>query len=171
MPPRDPVNATPPLSEPPGTEAHAEAHVERLTALVNERLGALPLPAEPAVLYDPVRYVLAGGGKRLRPVLLLLAAEVFDVPAERALPAALAVEVFHNFTLVHDDIMDHAEERRGRPAAHVVWNQSAAILAGDFLMGLAYDLLARTGTDRLAEIIRHVARRPCHRTLGLDSLL
>ena len=132
----------------------AAAHVERLTALVEERLAALEFPAEPAVLYEPVRYVLDGGGKRLRPVLLLLSAEAFGVPAERAMPMALAAEVFHNFTLVHDDIMDHADERRGRPSVHVVWDESTAILAGDFLMGLAYDLLARTETDRLAEAVR-----------------
>lgn len=138
----------------PDSRVDAAAHVERLTALVEEHLGGLDLPAEPAILYEPVRYVLAGGGKRLRPVLLLLSAEVFGVPAERALPAALAAEVFHNFTLVHDDIMDHADERRGRASVHVLWDESTAILAGDFLMGLAYDLLARTETNRLAEIVR-----------------
>lgn len=132
----------------------AAAHVERLTTLVEERLAALELPAEPAVLYEPVRYVLGGGGKRLRPVLLLLSAEAFGVSAERAMPAALAAEVFHNFTLVHDDIMDHADERRGRASVHVIWGESTAILAGDFLLGLAYDLLARTETDRLAEAVR-----------------
>ena len=132
----------------------AEAHVGRLTDAVNRALDGIPFPAEPASLYEPVRYVLDGGGKRLRPALVLLAAEVFGVPTARALPAALAVEVFHNFTLVHDDIMDHADERRGRPSVHVVWDESTAILAGDLLMGTAYDLLAQTETDRLGEIVR-----------------
>ncbi|MEP0545846.1 MAG: polyprenyl synthetase family protein [Rhodothermales bacterium] len=132
----------------------ASEHIGRLTDTVNRGLAALALPAEPARLYEPVRYVLDGGGKRLRPALLLLAAEVFDVPTERALPAALAVEVFHNFTLVHDDIMDHAEERRGRPSVHILWDESTAILAGDLMMGMAYDLLAQTETDRLADLIR-----------------
>ncbi len=132
----------------------AAEHVGRLTEAVNRGLAALPLPAEPAALYEPVRYVLDGGGKRLRPALLLLAAEVFDVPTERALPAALAVEVFHNFTLVHDDIMDHAEERRGRPSVHVLWGESTAILAGDLMMGMAYDLLTQTPTDRLPDLVR-----------------
>lgn len=144
--PTEPVAASPAVDP--------AAHVARLTALVEGGLAALELPAEPAVLYEPVRYVLDGGGKRLRPVLLLLSAEAFGVPTERALPAALAAEVFHNFTLVHDDIMDHADERRGRPSVHVVWDESTAILTGDFLMGLAYDLLARTETDRLAEAVR-----------------
>ncbi len=132
----------------------AEAHVARLTEAAERGLAGIPFPAEPEALYEPVRYVLAGGGKRLRPALALLAAEVFDVPTERMLPAALAVEVFHNFTLVHDDIMDHADERRGRPSVHVVWDQSTAILAGDLLMGTAYDLLAQTETDRLGETVR-----------------
>ncbi len=139
-------------------ETDAEAHLRRLTVTVDEALAGLPLPEEPAALYGPVRYVLAGGGKRLRPALVLLAAETFGAPTERALPAALAVEVFHNFTLVHDDIMDHAPARRGRPSVHVVWDESTAILAGDLLMGLAYDLLAQTETDRLGAIVRRFHR-------------
>ncbi|MEM1043082.1 MAG: polyprenyl synthetase family protein [Bacteroidota bacterium] len=136
----------------------AEAHLRRLTETVNQALATLPLPQEPAVLYEPVRYVLGGGGKRLRPALVLLAAETFGAPTERALPAALAVEVFHNFTLVHDDIMDHADERRGRPSVHVVWDESTAILAGDLLMGMSYDLLAQTETGRLGAIVRRFHR-------------
>ena len=142
----------------------AAEHVGRLTERVDRALADLDLPTEPASLYEPIRYVLDGGGKRLRPALLLLAAEVFDVPTEDALPAALAVEVFHNFTLVHDDIMDHAAERRGRPTVHLVWDESTAILAGDLLMGMAYDLLAQTPTDRLAEMVRvfhRMVRRLC----------
>jgi geranylgeranyl diphosphate synthase type II len=144
------VSSSPTISLP----TDAAEHVRRLTEQVDRALADLDLPAEPASLYEPIRYVLDGGGKRLRPALLLLAAEVFDVPTEDALPAALAVEVFHNFTLVHDDIMDHAAERRGRPTVHLVWDESTAILAGDLLMGMAYDLLAQTPTDRLAEMMR-----------------
>ncbi len=147
---------SPPVATDPS--AAAAAHVGRLTDRVDRALAALPLPEEPASLYEPVRYVLDGNGKRLRPALLLLAAEVFDVPAERALPAALAVEVFHNFTLVHDDIMDHAAERRGRPTVHLVWDESTAILVGDLMMGMAYDLLAQTPTDRLADMMRVFGR-------------
>jgi geranylgeranyl diphosphate synthase type II len=115
-------------------------------ARVEEGLRGLDLPERPAELYAPVRYVFEGGGKRIRPVMLLLCAEAYGGAGalDRALPAALAVEVFHNFTLVHDDIMDHADERRGRPTVHRQWDESTAILAGDFLFGLAYDLLART---------------------------
>ena len=133
----------------------AAQHVSRLRAGVDEALPGLVEEREPAELYEPVRYVLAGQGKRFRPVLLLLAAEALGAEAEKALPAALAVEVFHNFTLVHDDIMDHAAERRGRPTVQVRWDESTAILCGDLLMALSYDLLARLekGTPQLGAIL------------------
>ncbi|HET6566709.1 MAG TPA: polyprenyl synthetase family protein [Rhodothermales bacterium] len=134
-------------------ETSPAEHVNGLGALVNSALADLARSRQPAELYDPVRYVLEGGGKRFRPILLLLAAECFGVKHEQSLPAALAVEVFHNFTLVHDDIMDHAIERRARPTVHVKWDESTAILAGDFLMALSYDLLARLRTDRLPELL------------------
>ncbi len=133
-------------------------HVSRLRSLLDEALAGLVPAQEPAALYEPVRYVLDGGGKRLRPVLLLLAAETFGVDVERALPAALAVEVFHNFTLVHDDIMDHAEARRGRPAVHVRWSEETALLCGDYLLALSYDLLARLETDHLPALLRAYGR-------------
>ena len=124
--------------------------LEDIAETVNDALGALDLPARPAGLYEPVRYVLSGGGKRVRPALVLLAAEAWGGAAarDRALPAALAVETFHNFTLVHDDIMDHAATRRGRPTVHERWDEPTAVLAGDLLMGLSYELLGRTqGAD------------------------
>ena len=119
--------------------------VEEVLSAWSEGRSALSveIPAAPEAMYDPVRYVLASGGKRLRPVLLLLAARIFGGDEEDALPAALAVEIFHNFTLVHDDIMDSANERRGRPSVHARWDESTAILCGDYLLGMSYDLLAR----------------------------
>jgi geranylgeranyl diphosphate synthase, type II len=129
-------------------------HLEGLRQRVEDGLRGLEVPPEPAALYDPVRYALAGEGKRLRPALVLLAAEACGGDPEDALPAALSTEVFHTFTLVHDDIMDAASERRGRPAVHVAYGDATAILAGDYLMGLAYDLLARTPTDDLAGLVR-----------------
>lgn len=128
-------------------------HVDALRTLVDDALPELVASARPDVLYEPVRYVLRGGGKRLRPVLLLLSAEAFGVSTDRALPAALAVEVFHNFTLVHDDIMDHADERRGRPTVHVRWDQETAILTGDILMALSYDLLTQTEAPTLRKML------------------
>lgn len=118
-------------------------HVAALQARIDEALPGLVDGRTPAVLYDAVEHVLRAGGKRVRPVLLLLVSEAYGTSVERALPAALAVEVFHNFTLVHDDLMDEDEERRGGPTVHVKWNDGTAILAGDMLMGLSYDLLGR----------------------------
>ena len=137
-----------------GIDISSADHVARLRRIVNRTLPTLVEAAAPAALYDPVRYVLEGEGKRLRPVLLLLAAEAFGTSAEEALPAALATEVFHNFTLVHDDIMDHADTRRGRPTVHRQWDESTAILCGDYLLALSYDLLARLPAERIGPVLR-----------------
>lgn len=131
----------------------ARALVGQLRESVEASLETLVPEKEPASLYDPARYVLSGGGKRLRPVLLLLTAEAFGVPAARAMPAALAVEVFHNFTLVHDDIMDNADTRRGKPTVHITWDESTAILSGDYMMGLSYALLSKTTGANLADLL------------------
>ena len=130
--------------------------LSEIAAEVSGALAALDLPAEPPRLYDPVRYVLEGGGKRVRPALVLLAAQAFggDAARQRAMPAALGVEVFHNFTLVHDDIMDHASTRRGRATVHERWDTATAILAGDLMMGLACDLVARTEGTPLGPLLR-----------------
>ena len=93
---------------------------------------------EPAELYAPIRYILELGGKRMRPVLALLGADLYGADTRQALPAAAAVEIFHNFSLVHDDIMDAAPLRRGRPSVHKKWNDNAAILSGDAMLILAY---------------------------------
>lgn len=93
---------------------------------------------EPKNLYDPIQYILSLGGKRIRPVLTLMAVEVFDVACEKALPAAAAVEVFHNFSLVHDDIMDDAPLRRGHQTVHEKWDLNTGILSGDAMLILAY---------------------------------
>lgn len=137
-----------------------------IAAEVDAALAALEMPREPADLYDPTRYVLAGGGKRIRPALVLLAADALggDDARARALSPALGVEVFHNFTLVHDDIMDHAATRRGRPTVHERWDMPTAILTGDLLMGLANDLVVRTeGADpiRLQRAFYDAVARLC----------
>ena len=93
---------------------------------------------EPRNLYEPIHYILDLGGKRMRPVLTLMSAEVFDANYKKALPAALAVEVFHNFSLVHDDIMDDAPLRRGHETVHEKWNLNTGILSGDAMLILAY---------------------------------
>jgi geranylgeranyl diphosphate synthase type II len=96
------------------------------------------LNKEPKNLYDPIAYILGLGGKRMRPVLTLLAADIFDVDYKLALPAAMAVEVFHNFSLVHDDIMDDAPLRRGNKTVHEKWDTNTGILSGDAMLILAY---------------------------------
>jgi len=93
---------------------------------------------EPESLYGPVRYMLSLGGKRMRPVLTLMACEIFGGKADDALPAAIAVEVFHNFSLIHDDIMDAAPLRRGKPTVHTKWDLNTGILSGDAMLILAY---------------------------------
>ena len=93
---------------------------------------------EPRNLYNPINYILADGGKRMRPTLTLMAAEIFDADYKKALPAALAVEVFHNFSLVHDDIMDDAPLRRGKETVHEKWDINTGILSGDAMLILAY---------------------------------
>jgi len=108
--------------------------------------------AEPARLYQPVVYALEGGGKRLRPLMVMLGYRLFGERCEEALPAALAIEVFHNFTLLHDDIMDKAELRRNRPTVHLRFSENGAILSGDVMAFLAYRLLLETRHERLPEI-------------------
>jgi geranylgeranyl diphosphate synthase type II len=109
---------------------------------------------EPQSLYSPIRYAMAGNGKRVRPVLLLLACDALKGPVEEALPAAAAVELMHNFTLVHDDIMDHDATRRGRPTLHCKWDNETALLAGDGLLALAYRSLLRTRTPNLLRVAK-----------------
>ena len=127
--------------------------VDALRAEVDASLRALALPTHPQALYAPIRYVLERGGKRLRPVLVLLAGEIYGAARSAAMPVALAVEVFHNFTLVHDDIMDHSATRRGQPTVHVKWDESTAILSGDYMMALSYRLLAQGPEDVLSEML------------------
>ena len=121
---------------------------------IEKAIAALDWKREPYGLYEPIEYTLASGGKRLRPRLVLLAAEMFGGKEEKVLPAALAIEVFHNFTLLHDDVMDKADIRRGRPTVHVRWNDNTAILSGDQMVIEAYTLLSRVPADRLSETLR-----------------
>ncbi len=121
---------------------------------VNAEIGKLDWSREPQGLYEPIGYTLAAGGKRVRPQLALLATKLFGGNEEDVLPAALALEVFHNFTLLHDDVMDKAQVRRGRPTVHVRWNANTAILSGDQMMIEAYKLLSRVPEKKLAKTLR-----------------
>lgn len=106
--------------------------------LISRHFESIKYQKEPNNLYEPIRYILSLGGKRLRPVLTLMATEVFDEDCQKALAAATAVEVFHNFSLIHDDIMDDAPLRRGNETVHEKWNINTGILSGDAMLILAY---------------------------------
>ena len=114
------------------------------------RVGA---EEHPGALFDPVRYTLSMGGKRIRPVLALLAAELFGKDPDVAIAPAVAVEIFHNFSLVHDDLMDRADMRRGHPTVHKKWNANAAILSGDAMVIEAYKYIARVPHAYLPAIL------------------
>jgi geranylgeranyl diphosphate synthase type II len=118
--------------------------LEELSELLEKALTNLNFPEEPQNLYKPIEYILSSGGKRIRPVLTLSACNMFKESVDQAIFPALAVEVFHNFTLVHDDIMDNADIRRGKETIHKKWNNNVGILAGDAMSILAYKLLAKT---------------------------
>jgi geranylgeranyl diphosphate synthase type II len=121
--------------------------------LIERELSGIDFPDTPENLYDPLKYFLKLGGKRLRPVLTLLASEMYGNPRETSIHAALAVEVFHNFTLIHDDIMDQAPLRRNKETIQVKWNSNIAILSGDVLFVKAYQLLVQQEERHLKELI------------------
>ncbi|MBQ1226657.1 MAG: polyprenyl synthetase family protein, partial [Alistipes sp.] len=121
--------------------------------LFESALAQMQTPEEPELLYAPIIYSMSGGGKRLRPVLLLLTAEAFGGNVEEAMPAALAVEIFHNFTLLHDDIMDNADVRRGKPSVFAKWGGNVALLSGDAMLITAYKHLAHVAPDVLPRVM------------------
>ena len=124
-----------------------------LLEMVNGAIAALPYDRRPERLYRPVGYVLSLGGKRLRPVLLLLAYNLYRDSVEEALPVALGIETYHNYTLLHDDLMDRAEVRRGKPCVHKVWDENTAILSGDFMLVQAYERVAQCPAGKLAQVM------------------
>lgn len=109
--------------------------------------------SNPKELYDPIRYILSLGGKRLRPVLVCLGCDFFDGLVDQAIPAAMAIEIFHNFTLVHDDLMDNAPLRRNQQTVHEKWNSNIAILSGDAMMIQSYQELCRVKSSALPQLI------------------
>ena len=121
---------------------------------INQEILNLDWKREPYGLYEPIEYTLAAGGKRVRPQLTMIASQMFGGKDENVLPAALALEVFHNFTLLHDDVMDKAEVRRGRPTVHVKWNENTAILSGDQMIIEAYKLLSGVPADKLPKVLQ-----------------
>ena len=121
---------------------------------IQNAIAQLDWKREPYGLYEPIEYILNLGGKRLRPMLAVLASQIFNGNKEDVIPAALALEVFHNFTLLHDDVMDKADMRRGHPTVHTKWNENTAILSGDQMMIEAYKQLALLPDDKLPQVLR-----------------
>jgi geranylgeranyl diphosphate synthase type II len=121
---------------------------------IDEILSASVQKQNPATLYNPLKYLLSTGGKRIRPMLVLISCEAAGGKMEDALYASVAMELLHNFTLVHDDIMDNADTRRGRETIHKKWNENVAILSGDHLIGMAYMELLKTKSGKLDEIVK-----------------
>ena len=121
---------------------------------INNEISKLDWKREPYGLYEPIEYTLAAGGKRVRPQLAMIASQLFGGKDEEVLPAALALEVFHNFTLLHDDVMDKADVRRGRPTVHIKWNENTAILSGDQMLIEAYKLLSGVPADKLPKVLQ-----------------
>lgn len=120
---------------------------------IEQQLKNINWNVAPEELYQPIGYALESGGKRIRPMLTLMACELFGGTRGEALPAALAIEVFHNFTLLHDDVMDNADVRRGRPTVHRKWDTNTAILSGDAMMIKAYEFLQRLPESKLAAVL------------------
>ncbi len=125
----------------------------KLLKLVNQKIAQTSFGSNPKELYEPIEYMMSLGGKRLRPVLTLMACDLFGEEVSKALDAALAVEVFHNFTLVHDDIMDNAPLRRGKETIYKKWNMPVAILSGDLMMIKSTDLLAASPVSEIRPLL------------------
>ncbi|MBQ7868892.1 MAG: polyprenyl synthetase family protein [Prevotella sp.] len=120
---------------------------------VNGFIASLPYDRQPSSLYDPIRYVLSLGGKRIRPVLMMLSYGLWRDDAERILMPACAIETYHNYTLLHDDLMDNADVRRGQPTVHRRWDANTAILSGDSMLVVAYQRMAQCDAGKLSEVL------------------
>ena len=121
--------------------------------MVNGFLASLSYDRQPASLYDPVKYVLSLGGKRIRPVLMLLGYNMWHEHPEEILMPAIGLETYHNYTLLHDDLMDNADMRRGHETVHRRWNANKAILSGDSMLVLAYQRVAQVSADKLRDVL------------------
>lgn len=124
--------------------------IDSYTSIIEAKLSEIKFPPQPERLYAPIRYALEGGGKRLRPVLTLAVCEAFGETIAAAENQAVGVEMFHNFTLLHDDVMDNADVRRGRPTVHKRWDERTAILSGDAMLTLAGMMVGRCEPSILA---------------------
>lgn len=121
--------------------------------LINQAIAESTYPTSPKELYEPITYFMNLGGKRIRPILLLMACDLFSDDLHKAIHPALGIELFHNFTLMHDDIMDHAPIRRGKPTVHQKWSNTTAILSGDVMLIEAYKLMVQVDPSILPDVL------------------
>lgn len=127
--------------------------VSQLSGMVNRHIGELQIERVPKALYEPALYVLSMGGKRLRPVLMLMAYNLYRDQVDDIWGPATGIELYHNHTLVHDDLMDHADRRRGKATVHKVWSENAAILSGDAMLILAYRFMSQCPDEYRKEVL------------------
>lgn len=124
-----------------------------ILTLINNHIGELPYERKPYALYEPIKYVLSIGGKRIRPTLMLLAYNMYKDNPQDILSPACGLETYHNYTLLHDDLMDNASVRRGQPTVHEKWDANTAILSGDTMLVMAYEHFLKCGHPRLKEVL------------------
>lgn len=120
---------------------------------INTEVSDLKLQGTPQSLFDPINYILEIGGKRVRPVLALMGYNLFKTDIDKAMPVAFAIEIFHNFTLLHDDLMDKADKRRGKETVHIKWDDNTAVLSGDAMLIEAYKAIAKTDSNYLPAVL------------------
>ncbi len=121
--------------------------------LIQHYIDSLPYDRKPESLYEPIKYVLSLGGKRIRPMLMLMSYALYKDDVESILPQAIGLETYHNYTLLHDDLMDNADVRRGMPTVHRKWDANTAILSGDSMLVLAYQRMQNCPTDKLPAVL------------------
>lgn len=126
---------------------------KEILKMINSYLDNLPYTRKPQSLYEPVKYVLSIGGKRIRPSLMLMAYNMYKDDPENILPSACAIETYHNYTLLHDDLMDNADMRRGKPTVHTKWNANTAILSGDSMLVLAFQRMMQCRQDKMKAVL------------------
>lgn len=133
-------------------------HTASWASYINYALEQVDYPTHPEGLYEPIEYVLSMGGKRLRPTLLLMAYTLYKDSIEQALPAAIGLETYHNHTLLHDDLMDHADMRRGKPTVHKKWNENTAVLSGDTMLIMAFQHIMQCNCSRQNDVMKLFAQ-------------
>ncbi len=128
--------------------------IQNLQSLINTEIEQSVFIKNPINLYEPIEYTMSMGGKRIRPLLCLLAVQLFNGDTQEAVKPAIGLEIFHNFTLLHDDIMDNAEVRRNKPTVHKKWNNNVGILSGDAMLINAYQYISQCNTSNLKEVLQ-----------------